>query len=129
MSQQQQTTHEVGRVTIADEPWVEFVDAAGRLKTPVKILSATNPCILLVQFTPNLHVDPHSHPFDVIYMPVSGQVDFSDPGEPPLLPGQIRWVKAGHPYGPEVGGPEGADVLIISMGGDIAIDWLDTDDA
>ncbi len=113
----------VGRVGIEEEPWIEFVDPEGRLRTPAKVLSAINPCILLVEFEPNVHVDPHSHPFDTLYIPLRGEVDFNDPGEPPLRPGQLRWVKAGHSYGPEVGGPDGAEVLIISMAGEIAIDW------
>lgn len=115
----------VGRVSIDDVAWVEYVDAADRLRTPAKVLSPIAPCVLLVKFAPHLHVAPHSHPFDVLYIPLKGQVDFGDPGEPPLTTGQIRWVKAGHTYGPEVGGPEGAEVLIISMDGAITIDWAD----
>lgn len=116
----------VGRACIADEPWIDFVDPAGRLVTKAKVLSGDSPCILLVKFEPNVRVDPHSHPYDAIYLPLRGQVDFNDPGEPPLREGHIRWVRAGHVYGPEIGGPDGADVLIVSVGGPISIDWAST---
>lgn len=117
------TSSGVGRVDIDDEPWVEFVDPHGRLRTPAKVLSPTDPCILLVKFEADVHVDPHSHPFDTLYIPLQGEVNFNDPGESPLRPGQLRWVRAGHVYGPEIGGPDGAEVLVIGMKGVISIDW------
>lgn len=94
----------IGRVTIDAEPWIEFVDPDGRLTTPAKELGASKPCILLVEFGPDLHVDAHSHPYDPLYIPLWGEVDFGDDGKPPLVPGQVRWVEGGKVYGPEVGG-------------------------
>ena len=40
-------------------------------------------------------------------------------------PGDIRWVKAGHSYGPEEAGEEGVQFHLFSLGGDIGLNWAD----
>jgi redox-sensitive bicupin YhaK (pirin superfamily) len=40
-------------------------------------------------------------------------------------PGDIRWVKAGHAYGPEEAGEEGVQFHLFSLGGDIGLNWAD----
>jgi hypothetical protein len=56
----------------------------------------------------------HSHPQDTVYVVRRGQ--FIVDGEGVFEVGDMRWVKAGTPYGPERAGPDGCEVLLITTG-------------
>ena len=62
---------------------------------------------------------------------LGGEQKFADLGEMRIgdegsfRPGDIRWVKAGHSYGPEEAGDEGAQFHLFSLGGDIGLNWAD----
>lgn len=69
---------------------------------------------LTFTFPPNYVGKVHWHPADTMYVIRRGQ--FIVDGEGTYEVGDVRWVKAGTPYGPECAGPEGCDVLLIAAG-------------
>jgi hypothetical protein len=40
-------------------------------------------------------------------------------------PGDIRWIKAGHVYGPEIAGPNGVRFFLMALGDEIGLNWSD----
>ena len=74
-------------------------------------------CDLMVMtfaFPPHYAGVVHSHPQDTVYVVRRGQ--FIVEGEGTFEVGDMRWVKANTPYGPERAGPEGCEVLLITTG-------------
>jgi len=111
-----------GRALIDDTPWEVFEDPAGRPTSPVKVLSSGVPSALYVKFEPGFSAGEHWHPFDTVYVMTQGALQFGDEGI--FGPGDVRWVKAGHSYGPEAAGPEGCEFLLVSAG-PIELNWSD----
>ncbi len=77
----------------------------------------TDECDLMVMtftFPPHYEGVVHSHPQDTVYIVRRGQ--FLVEGEGTFLPGDLRWVKAGTPYGPERAGPDGCEVILVTIG-------------
>ena len=72
------------------------------------------PYVFLVRFPPNETRIAHSHHADVLYIFTEGSNIV--PGEGTYRAGEIRWVRAGHVYGPETTGPEGGAWWVISYG-------------
>jgi quercetin dioxygenase-like cupin family protein len=71
-------------------------------------------CVVVFSLPPNYRGSMHSHPTDTVYIIRRGQ--FLVEGEGTYEVGDIRWVKAGTPYGPEGAGPDGCEVLLIGAG-------------
>jgi quercetin dioxygenase-like cupin family protein len=71
-------------------------------------------CVTVFRLPPNYRGAQHSHPTDTVYIIRQGQ--FLVDGEGTYEVGDIRWVKAGTPYGPEGAGPEGCEVLLVGAG-------------
>jgi quercetin dioxygenase-like cupin family protein len=86
---------------------------------------STDPAIREVTFPPNARLEVHSHPNDTLYVIQSGE--FRVDGEGVYHAGEIRWVRGGAVYGPESGGPDGAVLLIVSLGGPFGLTWADED--
>jgi hypothetical protein len=70
--------------------------------------------VLTFEFPPNYVGKVHWHPADTVYVVRRGQ--FIVDGEGTYEVGDLRWVKAGTPYGPERAGPDGCEVLLIAKG-------------
>lgn len=70
--------------------------------------------VLTFEFPPNYTGKVHWHPADTVYVVRRGQ--FIVEGEGTYEVGDMRWVKAGTPYGPERSGPEGCEVMLIAAG-------------
>lgn len=70
--------------------------------------------VLIFTFPPNYVGKVHWHPADTVYVVRRGQ--FLVDGEGSYEVGDVRWVKAGTPYGPERAGPEGCEVMLIAAG-------------
>lgn len=70
------------------------------------------PFVVRVSDPPNHTRPAHSHHADVLYLYVAGEHRID--GEGTYRPGDVRWVRAGHSYGPETTGPEGGSWWVIS---------------
>ena len=70
--------------------------------------------VLTFTLPPNYVGKLHWHPADTVYIIRRGQ--FTVAGEGTYEVGDIRWVKAGTPYGPEGAGPDGCEVVLIAAG-------------
>jgi len=70
--------------------------------------------VMTFEFPPHYAGVVHSHPHDTVYIVRRGQ--FIVDGEGTFEVGDMRWVKAGTPYGPERAGPDGCEVILITWG-------------
>tara|TARA_A100001037_G_C15101645_1_gene614290 strand:- start:274 stop:1014 length:741 start_codon:yes stop_codon:yes gene_type:complete len=103
--------------------WELFHDPHGRPTTPVRMLKTDGPSFLETKFEPNFSIGHHWHPFDTLYIIMDGNMTIGPEGN--FVPGDIRWIKAGHVYGPEVSGDKGVRFFLMSMGDEIGLNWAD----
>jgi mannose-6-phosphate isomerase-like protein (cupin superfamily) len=73
------------------------------------------PWIIAMRWEPGAKADAHTHDHDTVYAVMSGTMTFND-GTGWYKQGDVRWVRAGTFYGPEEAGPEGCDLLLVTMG-------------
>ena len=106
-----------------DLGWETFHDPHGRPTTPTRILRASEPFLIEADFPAHFQAGLHWHPHDTIYVITRGEMRIGNEGS--FRPGDIRWVKAGHSYGPEEAGDEGVQFHLFSLGGDIGLNWAD----
>jgi redox-sensitive bicupin YhaK (pirin superfamily) len=106
-----------------DFAWEQFPDPHGRPTTPVRILHGGVPFVLEAHFPPGFRAGLHWHPHDTIYVITAGALQFGDEGW--FRPGDLRWVRGGHSYGPELAGPEGVRFHLVSLGGPVGLNWSD----
>jgi len=106
-----------------DLEWETFHDPHGRPTTPTRVLKNSDPFLIEAQFPAHFRADQHWHPYDTIYVVTSGEMRIGDEGS--FRPGDVRWVKAGHSYGPEEAGAEGVQFHLFSLGGEIGLNWAD----
>jgi redox-sensitive bicupin YhaK (pirin superfamily) len=106
-----------------DHAWEQFPDPHGRPTTPVRILHAGVPFVLEADFPAGFRAGLHWHPHDTIYVITAGALQFGDEGW--FRPGDVRWVRGGHSYGPELAGPDGVRFHLVSLGGPIGLNWSD----
>jgi hypothetical protein len=111
-----------GRARLGDLDWEIYPDPHDRETSPVKMVNPGDPNILYVQFRPGFTAGEHWHPYDTVYVMTKGSLRFGDEGT--FGPGTVRWVKAGHSYGPEETA-EGCEFLLISLGGPVGLNWSD----
>lgn len=77
----------------------------------------TDQCDMMVmtfEFPPHYEGVVHSHPNDTVYFVRRGT--FIVEGEGTFEVGDMRWVKANTMYGPERAGPDGCEVILITLG-------------
>jgi len=106
-----------------DLDWETFHDPHGRPTTPTRVLRDREPFLIEADFPANFYAGVHWHPHDTIYLITRGEMRIGEEGS--FRPGDIRWVKAGHAYGPEEAGPDGVQFHLFSLGGDIGLNWAD----
>lgn len=106
----------------SDVEWELFHDPHGRPTTPVRMLKTDGPSFLETKFTPWFCIGHHWHPYDTLYIITEGEMSIGPEGN--FVPGDVRWIKAGHHYGPEVAGPEGVRFFLMSLG-DVDLNWAD----
>jgi len=106
-----------------DLGWETFHDPHGRPTTPTRVLRTSEPFLIEADFPGNFHAGLHWHPHDTIYLITRGEMRIGDEGS--FVPGDIRWAKAGHAYGPEEAGDEGVQFHLFSLGGDVGLNWAD----
>lgn len=111
------------RLRPAEHAWEQFPDPHGRPTTPVRILHAGVPFVLEADFPPAFRAGLHWHPHDTLYVITAGALQFGDEGW--FRPGDVRWVRGGHSYGPELAGPDGVRFHLVSLGGPIGLNWSD----
>jgi len=91
------------------------------LAAPLAIrLLSSDPFLLHITFPPNGRAERHSHSFDTVYMLQRGTMIV---GDLTFQAGDVFWVQAGEVYGPESAGPDGAEVLVHSIGGRLGTEW------
>jgi hypothetical protein len=86
----------------------------------MQILSM-DPMVLRITFPPNGVAAAHSHGHPTVYTIVQGPF-FVGGVEVPT--GGVFTVKAGEVYGPEGAGPDGAVIIVTSVGGPVSTDWV-----
>lgn len=102
----------IGGASIDDLPWIDYVDEHDRVHGgQVKLV---NPRTMYVRFPPGFRAPEHWHPFDTTYFVTAGSIMFGDEGW--FERGGVRWVSAGHVYGPELAGDDGVEFLLVSSG-------------
>lgn len=112
-----------GRIDPETFAWSQYPDPHERPTSPVRVLRAAEPFLIEADFAPDFHAGLHWHPHDTIYLMTAGEMRIGDEGR--FGPGSLRWVKAGHVYGPEEAGPHGVRFHLFSLGGDIGLNWAD----
>lgn len=70
--------------------------------------------VFYVRLGPGASSPRHWHPSDTVYIVRRGELVI--PGEGTYREGEVRWVKGGTAYGPEMGGPDGVEFWFVSMG-------------
>lgn len=78
------------------------------------------PFVIHVEDPPNKTRARHHHHDDVLYVYTKGEHHIE--GEGTYRPGDIRWTRKGHVYGPETTGPEGGAWWVISYSDPIPVD-------
>ena len=81
----------------------------------------TGPWLLRIRLEPGTSVPPHWHTCDTIYVVTSGDMSVGDEGA--FRACDVRWVRAGTFYGPEVAGADGCELLLISSGGPPGVEF------
>ena len=107
--------------------WELFHDPHGRPTTPVRMLKTDGPSFLETKFEPNFSIGHHWHPFDTLYIITEGSMTIGPEGN--FVPGDVRWIKAGHVYGPELSGDASVRFFLMSTGAEIGLNWSDLYDA
>ncbi len=119
----QVTERATTRIRPSDVEWELFHDPHGRPTTPVRMLKTDGPSFLETKFEPNFEIGHHWHPFDTLYIIMDGNMTIGPEGN--FEPGDVRWIKAGHHYGPEVSGPNGVRFFLMAFGDEIGLNWAD----
>ena len=100
------------------EPSVYRVLADGELDTDTWRKTVVAPpmgeAVFYVRLGPGASSPRHWHPSDTVYIVRRGELVI--PGEGSYREGEVRWVRGGTAYGPEMGGPDGVEFYFVSMG-------------
>jgi mannose-6-phosphate isomerase-like protein (cupin superfamily) len=84
-------------------------------------LLSNDPFLMHITFPANGTAQRHSHGCDMVYTLLRGSMTV---GDLEVSAGDVFCVTAGEVYGPESAGPDGAEVLIHSVGGPLSTDWV-----
>jgi len=71
------------------------------------------PSVIHVRFRPHYEERPHWHPVDTLYVITQGELTVGNEGT--YRVGDIRWVRGGTFYGPEIAGPDGCEFLLAGV--------------
>lgn len=112
-----------GLIRPGEFAWEQYPDPHHRPTSPVRVLRTAEPFLIEADFPPNFHAGLHWHPYDTIYLFTDGEMRIGEEGS--FGRGSIRWVKAGHVYGPEEAGARGVHFHLFSLGGEIGLNWAD----
>lgn len=100
------------------EPSVYRVLADGAIDTDTWRKTVVAPpmgeAVFYVRLGPGASSPSHWHPSDTVYIVRRGELVI--PGEGTYREGEVRWVRGGTAYGPEMGGPDGVEFFFVSMG-------------
>jgi hypothetical protein len=102
-------------------PWVDLPRSGSRMRHLGESVEL-GPWIVQLQFDPDHEVPAHWHKCDTIYIINEGSISFGPDGsgvDRLYRAGDIRWVRAGHFYGPEKAGPEGCVFTLIGAAADL----------
>jgi len=119
----QASSQAVQHIKPSDVEWELFHDPHERPTTPVRMLKTDGPSFLETKFDPNFYIGHHWHPYDTLYIIMEGNMTIGPEGN--FVPGDVRWIKAGHAYGPEVAGPDGVRFFLMSLGEEVGLNWAD----
>lgn len=75
----------------------------------------------LAMFHPGTVVGPHSHPGDILYLVVDGEMGFPGEGTPGV--GDARWAPRDFVYPGEVVGAQGATMILVQSGSNGHASW------
>lgn len=103
-------------------PWNEV--AVGESVAPPGLscaLCPDGPSVTLLVFDPCCSIRPHSHPGNIIYIMLKGQMRI--PGEGVYEQGDVRWGAKDYDYGPEVMGTTGSTMIAIQKDVPLAVNW------
>jgi hypothetical protein len=99
------------------EPSVYRVLADGSLDTDTWRKTVVAPpmgeAVFYVRLGPGASSPRHWHPSDTVYIVRKGELVI--PGEGSYREGEVRWVRGGTAYGPEMGGPDGVEFGFVSI--------------
>jgi len=87
----------------------------------VRTLCNGNPYIERVELAPGATLAPYRHDIDALYLVFSGAMEID--GEGSYDAEEIRWVPASHTTTATVAGAEGADLIVIGIGGVPTFQW------
>lgn len=108
-------------------PWVERPEAPGRRYRHIGEGPELGPFVVQLQWEPGVEVPGHWHECDTVYIINEGSVYFGEGEDHHYRAGDIRWVRAGHFYGPERAGPEGCTFTLVGQTGDLEPHYSDHD--
>lgn len=86
-----------------------------------------HPFIMHVADPPHKQRPRHHHHADVLYVYTDGELHIE--GEGVYRAGDLRWTRAGHPYGPETTGPQGGAWWVITQGNPLPVNHDDEQSA
>jgi len=78
-----------------------------------------HPFVMHVADPPHKQRPRHHHLADVLYVYTDGELHIE--GEGVYRAGDLRWTRAGHPYGPETTGPQGGAWWVITQGNPLPV--------
>ena len=84
-------------------------------------LCATDPYLALVACDPRCAIARHSHPGDIVYVILEGEMEI--PGEGRYEIGDVRWGAKDYEYGPEIMGPSGALFIALQRDEPLSAKW------
>lgn len=90
-------------------------------------LCPDGPSVTRLVFDPCCSIRPHSHPGNIIYIMLEGQMQI--PGEGVYGQGDVRWGAQDYDYGPEVMGAAGSKMIAIQKDVPLAVNWSDQKNA
>ena len=104
------------RIVLADVPWQPQPGYDGVFVRLLGESVEAGPPVMHIRFVANYVEPPHWHGLDTLYVITAGELTVGSEGV--YRVGDIRWVRAGTFYGPEVAGPEGCEFVLAGLSGE-----------
>ncbi len=106
-------------IHIDDLPWIGWINPNTGEPDPyifskVVVDPQSRNSAALVRMEPGYQGTAHWHLSDTLYIPRSGEMHLE--GEGVYKVGDVRWVRGGTPYSPELPGKEPVEFFLISFG-------------
>ena len=87
----------------------------------IRTLHAEDPFLLRVQLEPGTALPTYHHAVDAFYFVFAGSLEIT--GEGALATEESRWIPAQQPTAGCVAGADGADLIVVGMGGLPNFEW------